>query len=135
MARALFPPGEILVVDDSSAMRTLLRRVLQTEFKGWVIREMENGLDALQQKEYLLKLSLVITDMEMPGMDGKAFLERLQEDPLLKEKPVIMLSGGDFQGLKETHMDSKIIKFLEKPCGVGEIIAAARLLLAGSVPP
>ncbi len=122
--------GEILVVDDSSAMRVLLRKILENAFKGWTVRAMASGQDALQERDALARVSLVITDMEMPGMDGEVFLKNLQEDPLFHEKPVILLSGGGFHGLEEVYGSSKTIKFLQKPCRPQVLIDAAGLLLA-----
>ena len=130
-----FPTGEIWVVDDSVAMRLLLRRILQAEFKGWTIREMANGLDALNNRDSLLGTSLVITDMEMPEVDGEAFLERLMGDPLLREKQVLLLSGGGFRGLEAYYKEFKNVRFLEKPCRPGEIVQVAKEMLAGEARP
>jgi two-component system chemotaxis response regulator CheY len=82
----------ILIVDDSPAMRALVRRV--TQLSGFDLAacfEASNGLEALDllRREWV---DVILTDINMPGMDGEEFLERLNRDELLRSIPVIVIS-------------------------------------------
>jgi two-component system, chemotaxis family, response regulator WspR len=84
--------GKILIADDDSGNRDLLRRRL--EFEGHQVVEAKNGLEALA----LLKdqaCDLVLLDIMMPEMDGFQTLAKLKQEPQLRELPVIMISALD----------------------------------------
>lgn len=87
-----FTPAQILIVDDDPLNRMMLKMALQRE--GHTVLESANGSEALD----LLasdRPELVITDIEMPVMDGYTLLERRHEDPRLRELPFIVISGVD----------------------------------------
>lgn len=79
----------ILVVDDSMTFREMESRVLKKQ--GYEIETAINGLDgwnALLTKKY----DLVISDVEMPGLNGIEFVKALKNDPHFKHLPVIIIS-------------------------------------------
>jgi CheY-like chemotaxis protein len=78
----------ILVIDDDAMIRTLLRTVLEQE--GYDVSEAINGADGLQQYQATLP-DLVITDLQMPMMDGFQLLQALQR--MVPPPPVIAISG------------------------------------------
>lgn len=82
----------VLIVDDSPAMRAFVRRVLDLSgFDMESCREASNGLEALN----LLKTETVhaiLTDINMPTMDGEEFLRRLAADDLLRNIPAVVIS-------------------------------------------
>jgi two-component system chemotaxis response regulator CheV len=88
-------PG-ILVVDDSSLVRNNLRQVLYRE--GFRVLEAENGSAALKKLEDLAagldkrfgKLNAVVTDVEMPLMDGLTLATRIREHPSLGSIPIVL---------------------------------------------
>ena len=83
----------ILIVDDSEMNRMILSEMLKGEFE---ILEAENGsvcLDMLSR--YEMKISLILLDIVMPGMDGFGVLEYMNRNNLIKDIPVIMISGED----------------------------------------
>lgn len=108
----------ILLVDDEDQFRAALRRSL--ELRGFEVAEAGNGMRALalaREREP----EVVILDERMPGMDG---LETLTE--LKKIRPraqVIMLTGHNRNGLSEAAKDRGLSHFLEKPCGIEELLA------------
>jgi two-component system chemotaxis response regulator CheY len=81
-----------LIVDDSPAMRSFVRRVL--EYSGFDIGECAqagNGEEALAllQRQWM---DVILTDLNMPKMDGVEFLRRLSRDPVLRTVPVLVVS-------------------------------------------
>lgn len=84
--------GTILVVDDNAANREMLSRRLARD--GHQVHVAANGRDALE----LLRrqaIDMVLLDVLMPEMSGYDVLQRLTEDPALREIPVVMISALD----------------------------------------
>lgn len=83
-------PARILVADDASGMRTYLRLVLESA--GFACTEVSDGGDAFDQ---VLgnTFDLVITDLEMPGMDGFQLLSAISLLPAVRRPPVIVVSA------------------------------------------
>jgi two-component system, chemotaxis family, sensor kinase CheA len=82
-------PG-ILVVDDSITSRSLERSILEAH--GYRVRVAVDGLEALEMLRVELA-DLIITDVQMPRMDGFALVEALKADSLLCRIPVIIVSS------------------------------------------
>ena len=83
-------PFNVLIVDDSSAIRKILRRVLiQTELDIDQMYEAGDGVEALDKVENN-QISLVLSDINMPNMDGLELLEKLKAGGHCI--PVIMIS-------------------------------------------
>ena len=118
--------ARILVVDDDESIRFLLRTVL--EFQGYDVIEAENGYEGLlcYQAE---PADLVITDMQMPVMDGLELLMELQRTfPRVK---VIAISGG-----RRTLEVARTFTphTFEKPFSLEEVVDTVYELVAASMP-
>ena len=118
--------ARILVVDDDESIRFLLRTVL--EFQGYDVIEAENGYEGLlcYQAE---PADLVITDMQMPVMDGLELLMELQRTfPRVK---VIAISGG-----RRTLEVAKAFTphTFEKPFSLEEVVDTVYEIVAASMP-
>jgi len=82
----------ILIVDDSGAVREAERRLLES--RGYAVDTAVNGMDgwnAVRARNY----DLVLTDMDMPRMNGVELVLRIREDARLRELPVIVVSYKD----------------------------------------
>jgi YesN/AraC family two-component response regulator len=85
----------IVVAEDVPSIRLSLCKILE-EFKFERIIEAENGSDAwleiVSEIESAGHVDLVITDINMPKMNGISLLKRIKENPLTKDIPVLMVS-------------------------------------------
>jgi len=83
---------DVLIVDDSAAIRKILQRVLkQAEVPIDTVYEANDGAEALE----LLKnhpVNLVLSDINMPKMDGLEFLTRVRAEQVWAKLPVVMIS-------------------------------------------
>ncbi|MEM7779732.1 MAG: chemotaxis response regulator protein-glutamate methylesterase [Pseudomonadota bacterium] len=88
----------VLIVDDSAVMRALLQRKLQIEDDIEVVGA---ARDAMQARSMIKKLDpdVITLDIEMPGMDGLSFLEKIMA---LRPTPVIIVSGSTQEGAQAT---------------------------------
>jgi two-component system chemotaxis response regulator CheY len=89
---------DVLIVDDSAAIRKILQRVLrQTDLPIGEIQEAGDGTEAVE----ILKnraFGLILSDINMPHMDGLQLLARIKEMDHLKNVPVIMITTEGGQG-------------------------------------
>src|SRR5437763_14044052 len=81
----------ILVVDDDLALTATFAKVFAAE--GFQVMVAENGAEALARVREQIP-SAVVVDLNMPVMDGFAFLDGLRETPGCAEIPVILMSGS-----------------------------------------
>jgi CheY-like chemotaxis protein len=109
-------------VDDEASLRGLLRRVLAGA--GFSVLEAAHGEEALQQVGRLLgRLSLVITDIHMPVMDGLAFARALRERAL--STPVLFITGRESRDLDVTESAGPGADLLRKPFTPAQLLEAA----------
>jgi len=121
---------KILVVDDSEAIRTILRNVLRTQGYGVATAsDGEEGL-ALAKQE---RPDLVITDVLMPGMDGFQLLRAMRNDEGMKDIPVIFYTGRYLDD-EDRHlaMQFGVSRYLMKPLDPASILAAVKEVIAGA---
>jgi two-component system chemotaxis response regulator CheY len=83
----------ILVVDDSSSLRALVK--LSLGRAGFDVLEAADGRQALAQLDQAGKVHLVVSDVNMPTMDGITFLQEVKKHPRHRFTPVIMLTTED----------------------------------------
>ena len=85
------PKMKFLVVDDFSTMRRIVRNLLK-ELGFTNVDEAEDGQVALQ-KLNSLPFDFVVTDWNMPNMDGLTLLQNIRANPSLKHLPVLMITA------------------------------------------
>lgn len=113
----------VLVVEDEDGLRGLIRRLLQEE--GYAVLEAPNGATALQllEKAAEHEVSLVLTDLRMPIMDGRQLAAALAR--LRPSLPIIFMSGYTAQ-LMDMRLISPELTFLAKPLRQDDLLAAVR---------
>ena len=124
-------PPTVLLVDDSKLVRVKTGRLLQQ--RGWQVLLAEDGLAAWQQLQ-ARTIDLLITDVEMPGLDGFELTRRLRADRRWRDLPVIMISGSDDR-LQATARAAGVNLLLGKPYADAHLLAQAQRLIGRRVLP
>lgn len=117
----------ILIVDDSSSFRMLARLAL--ERAGYAVVEANNGEEALALLDGA-PLLCVISDLNMPRMDGVHFVERLKQHPLQKYAPVIMFSTDTSVSKMARCKEMGVRAWLAKPFLPTTLVSAVDKLTA-----
>jgi len=81
----------ILIVDDDPTLRNLYQRLLKR--RGYKVLSAEDGVFALEMLKKHPEIALVVSDNEMPNMEGVALLKAIRDDASLKDMPFILRSG------------------------------------------
>jgi two-component system, chemotaxis family, chemotaxis protein CheY len=105
----------VLVVDDSAAMRTFIRRVF--DLSGLDVEklyEANDGQDALALLE-LEPVDVILTDINMPGMNGEEFIQRLAASGQAEETPIIVVSTDATAARRERLLQLGARGYLPKP--------------------
>jgi len=87
------PKTKFLIVDDFSTMRRIVRNLLK-ELGYANADEAEDGVVALQKLETMpTEFNFVVSDWNMPNMDGLTLLQKIRSSPQLKHLPVLMITA------------------------------------------
>ena len=111
----------ILVVDDEPDLETLVRQRMRREIRSgkFVIEFAQNGLEALAKLEQLDHFDMVLSDINMPKMNGLELLERIP-DVDSEVKAVVVSAYGDMQNIR-TAMNRGAFDFVTKPVDFGDL--------------
>jgi CheY-like chemotaxis protein len=128
----------VLVVDDNATNRRILAEVL-TRW-GMKPQVAHSGMEALNHLQQALGAAspfpLVITDAQMPGMDGFALVEQMKADAHLASATIMMLSSGGQRGDAGRCRELGVSAYLMKPIRLAELREAVVMALgARSAPP
>lgn len=120
----------ILIVDDSSTMRQLLKFSIKRVGQMKVI-EANNGEEALAvlARE---KVHLVMTDVNMPVMDGLTLIDRIRKVPELASVPIIVITTEADAKDRESALKRGATDYLSKPVQGSAVAAALKKLLPAS---
>ena len=116
-----------LVVEDSPMMRQLLVFALH-RIKSLEVTEAEDGVDGLK-KLAEGRYQLIITDINMPIMDGLKLVKRIRSDENHKDVPIIVITTEGSQEDRERAMSLGANAYITKPIQAPQVIAQVRELL------
>jgi two-component system, chemotaxis family, chemotaxis protein CheY len=116
----------ILIVDDSASIRQVVGITLKGA--GYDIIEGVDGKDALSKLKGQ-KIHLVISDVNMPNMDGITFVKELKKLPEYKFTPVIMLTTESQEGKKQEGQAAGAKAWVVKPFQPAQMLAAVSKLI------
>lgn len=119
--------GRILLVDDGADMRTILTMVLKS--RGFDVTTAEDGLDGYNKAIELLP-DVVLTDYQMPVMNGIEGARLIRENPATASTPIVIQSGYDAATLRQEASKVGINAFLCKPVPTAELVRVIESMVA-----
>jgi two-component system chemotaxis response regulator CheY len=106
---------DVMIVDDSAAIRKILHRVLvQAEVPLGQVHEACDGKDALEKLKSA-KVGLILSDINMPNMDGIELLNRLKADDNFKAVPIVMVTTEGSQAKVLQALELGAAGYVRKP--------------------
>jgi len=118
----------ILLVDDSATMLMSLKNTL--EMSGFKVQTAADGQIAMDQVEAGLRPDLIITDINMPRMDGLALIAAVR--PRLRFVPILALTTESQAQKREEAKRSGATGWLVKPVGGNDLLQVIRQVLPGT---
>lgn len=119
--------GRLLVVDDEESIIDLVRDVLEP--RGWQVSAARDGAEALE----IVRRSpfdVLLVDMRMPGMDGKAFYEALHESRPELARRVVFATGDSGSDVTSRFLEDTGSPVLGKPYDLGSLVDAVSRVVA-----
>ncbi|HPM68058.1 MAG TPA: response regulator [Piscinibacter sp.] len=117
----------ILIVDDSSSLRTVVK--LSLARAGYEVLEAGDGKEGLAQLDKVAKVHLIVSDVNMPNMDGITFLTHVKQHPRHKFAPVIMLTTEGQDAKKEQGRVAGAKAWILKPFNPPQLLDAVSKLI------
>ncbi|GAA4033846.1 response regulator [Sphingomonas rosea] len=118
--------ASILTVDDSPSLRMAIKLALTGA--GYSVTEASDGLDGLN-KSRATRFDLIITDQNMPNMDGLTMIRELRRDPAQCGTPIIFLTTESADAMKQEAKAAGATGWLVKPFVADQLIRVARKVL------
>ena len=117
----------ILIVHDSSSLRTVVKMALQRA--GYEVQEAGDGQEALGKLDQLAKVHLIVSDVNMPNMDGITFVKHVKQHPRHKFAPVVMLTTEGQDAKKEQGRAAGAKAWIVKPFNPPQLLDAVSKLI------
>ena len=113
-------PPLVLVVDDSLTVRRVTQRLLERE--GYRVKLAKDGLDAMEQLAADELPGVVLSDIEMPRMDGFELARRVRADERLAHIPIVVISSRTADKHRDHATEIGVNAFLGKPYPEDELL-------------
>lgn len=117
----------VLAVDDSRTMRELLKRALVDD--GFEVHVAVDGIDGLDMLR-ACNPDVVITDINMPRMDGFRFIEEIRAGQVSQRVPILTLTTESAPELKKRARDAGATGWIVKPFNAEKLAAVIRRVAA-----
>jgi len=122
-------PKTVLVVDDSPTMRQMVAFTLSSA--GYQVVEAGNGKEAVGKVTGGTKPDLVVTDLNMPEMDGISLIKEIRKMPALKFTPILMLTTEASDDKKKAGQAAGATGWIVKPFNPEQMMAVIKKVLPG----
>lgn len=117
---------KILVVDDDKTTRKMISLILKS--KGYEVVTAENGIDGLQ-KLGIEQINLILTDMNMPYMDGIEFTKQVRANPEVSNIPIVMLTTEADEEERQRAYKAGVDDYLVKPATGDQIVESMKRII------
>jgi len=116
----------ILVVDDETAIRTMVAKVLGANYRVSAVASPHEALALAGQEQ---TISLLLLDVMMPGMDGFELAKRLKLLPSCARAPIMFLTARDAAGDKIKGIQAGARNYITKPFKIDDLTARVKKAL------
>lgn len=114
----------ILIIDDSAAIRQSISYILQQE--GYTTTEAGDGVEGLQRLDEVGRFDCIITDVNMPNMDGITFIRKARENAKFRFVPILVLTT-ESQGAKMNEgKEAGATGWIVKPFSADKLLAVVK---------
>lgn len=117
----------ILIVDDSKTVRNLVAFIMKKE--GFKVTAAEDGLDGLEKLYSEQKIDLIISDINMPRMDGITFIKTVREQDAYRDIPIVVLSTEGQENDIQRGLSIGANLYLVKPAQPEMMVKNIKMLL------
>lgn len=117
----------VLVVDDSETVRQVLQLTLSNA--GFDVIEAEDGDDALNKLSGPAVVDMLITDLNMPKMDGLELIKKIREDKKHRFTPIVMLTTESSEEKKRAGREAGASGWIVKPFKPEQLLKVVKMVL------
>jgi two-component system chemotaxis response regulator CheY len=117
---------KILVIDDSASIRKSISYVLSQE--SFQVTEAEDGVDGLN-KAKADSFDLIVTDINMPNLDGIGFIKEVRKEPNYKFVPIIVLTTESQESKMQEGKSAGATGWIVKPFSADKLIAVVKKII------
>lgn len=117
----------ILIVDDSRTVRNLVAFIMKNE--GFNVITAEDGLDGLEKLYSNENIDLIISDINMPRMDGISFIKAVREQDIYRDVPIVVLSTEGKEHDIQSAMSIGANLYMVKPAQPDKMVRNIKMLL------
>jgi two-component system chemotaxis response regulator CheY len=116
----------ILIVDDSETVRQVLQLALGNA--GYEVVQAEDGFDALAKLSGA-QIDMLITDLNMPNMDGLELIKKVREEGKHRFTPIVMLTTESSEGKKKAGREAGAAGWIIKPFKPEQLLKVVKMVL------
>ena len=120
-------PKVVLVVDDAISLRQTLSLTLQKS--GYQVIQAQNGVEALEKLQLHPEIQIVVSDLEMPRMNGFELLSNFRQSPNLAKIPVVILTSRSAEKHRQLAQELGAKAYLTKPYLEHEFLSKIKSLM------
>ncbi|MEH2248896.1 hybrid sensor histidine kinase/response regulator [Nostoc sp.] len=120
-------PKVVLVVDDAISLRQTLSLTLQKS--GYQVIQAQNGVEALEKLQLHPEIQVVVSDLEMPRMNGFELLSNFRQSPNLAKIPVVILTSRSAEKHRQLAQELGAKAYLTKPYLEHEFLSTIKTLI------
>lgn len=117
----------VLVVDDSETVRQVLQLTLSNA--GFDVIEAEDGDDALNKLSSAPVVDMLITDLNMPNMDGLELIKKIRDDKKHRFTPIVMLTTESSEEKKRAGREAGASGWIVKPFKPEQLLKVVKMVL------
>ena len=118
----------ILVVDDSETVRQVLQLTLSKA--GFEVVEAEDGVDAMNKLSGR-PVDMIVTDLNMPNMDGLELIKKVRETGDYRFTPIVMLTTESSEEKKKAGREAGASGWIVKPFKPEQLLKVVKMVLGG----